>query len=198
MMRADRMKFLLSAITVLFLIMGIRTPITAAEEKTGIGDERIDKLMRKLRIIPLHQIMPPDDFVLKDLDGNMMRLTDYRGKVVFLNFWTTWCPDCRIEMPSMEKLYRKFKSRDFTIGAINLQETAKDVEAFFKRYRLTIPVLLDRDGIAGRLFGIRSIPATFILNQKGGMIGKAFGPREWDGKVAEQLFDLLIKKQLKK
>ncbi len=189
------MKILLSSVIMIFLVMGIRTPIPAAEEKTGIGDHRIDKLMRKLRIIPLHQIMPPDDFALKDLDGNIMRLSDYKGKVVFLNFWTTWCPDCRIEMPSMEKLYHKFKGRDFTIVAINLQETAEDVEAFFKRYRLTFPALLDSDGNVGRSFGIRSIPATFILSQKGGMIGKAFGPREWDGKDAEKLFNLLIQKQ---
>ncbi len=192
------MKILLSSVIMIFLVMGLETPIPAAEEKTGIGDERIDKLMRKLRIIPLHEIMPPDDFALKDLDGKMVRLSDYRGKVIFLNFWATWCLPCRIEMPSMEKLYRKFKNRDFTIVTINLQETTKAVKAFFKRYRLTFPALLDSDGIVGRLFGIRSIPATFILNQKGGMVGKAFGPREWDGKVAEQLFDLLIKKQLKK
>ncbi len=189
------MKILLSSVIMIFLVPGIGTPIPAAEEKTGIGDHRIDKLMRKLRIIPLHQIMPPDDFALKDLDGKMVRLSDYRGKVVFLNFWATWCLPCRIEMPSMEKLYRKFKSRDFTIVTINLQETTKAVKAFFKRYRLTFPALLDSDGNVGRSFGIRSIPATFILSQKGGMIGKAFGPRKWDGKDAEKLFDLLIQKQ---
>jgi thiol-disulfide isomerase/thioredoxin len=189
------MKILLLSIMMLFWIMGIGTPISAAEEKIDNGDKRIEELMRKLKILPLYQMMPPDDFALKDLDGNMIKLSDYRGKVVFLNFWTTWCPDCRIEMPSMEKLYRKFKNRDFTIVTINLQESAEDVKVFFESLQLTFPALLDSDGNVGRLFGIRSIPTTFILNQKGGMIGKVFGSRKWNGKDAEKLFNLLILKQ---
>ena len=191
-MKPRIVKSLLSGMISVFLIIGVGTSVWAGEPESGFKDERITKLMRKFRVVPLQQIMPPDNIILKDLEGNLVRLSDYLGKVVFLNFWATWCPPCRIEMPSMEKLYRKLKDREFTIVTINLQETAEAVKSFFKKYQLTFPALLDRDGGVGRRFGIRSIPTTFILNQKGGMIGKIFGPREWDSRDAEKLFALLI------
>jgi thiol-disulfide isomerase/thioredoxin len=110
---------------------------------------------------------------------------------VFINFWTTWCLACVVEMPSMEKLHQKFKNRDFAMIAVNLQESASKVIKFFKEYKLTFTALLDTTGDVGAGFGIRAIPTTLILDKNGRLIGKVFGPREWDGRDSFALFEYL-------
>jgi thiol-disulfide isomerase/thioredoxin len=110
---------------------------------------------------------------------------------VFINFWTTWCLACVIEMPSMEKLHQKFKDKDFVMVAINLQESASTIKQFYKEYKLTFTTLLDSTGDVGAGLGIRSIPTTFILDKNGRILGKALGPREWEGKKSIALFEYL-------
>jgi thiol-disulfide isomerase/thioredoxin len=129
--------------------------------------------------------------MLKDLTGRPVSLSDFRGKIVFLNFWTTWCYDCRIEMPHMEKLHQKFKNKEFEMVAINLQEPVSPVKQFFKDYKLSFTALLDSAGEVGAHFRITAIPTTFILNREGIIVGKIMGPREWDGKKAFALFEHL-------
>jgi len=152
----------------------------------------LDRLLSKMDVIKV----PPDDdpvkIDLKDMNGNNISLSDFRGKIVFLNFWTTWCPTCRIEMPSMEKLHQKFKDGDFAMVTINLQESASEVKAFFKIFNLTFTALMDSTGEVGASFGIRAIPTTYILNKTGRMIGRVSGPREWDSKASIALFEKLI------
>jgi thiol-disulfide isomerase/thioredoxin len=126
------------------------------------------------------------------MNGRNVSLSDFRGKIVFLNFWTTWCPTCRIEMPSMEKLHRKLKDKDFAMVTVNLQESASQVKTFFKEFKLTFTALLDLTGEVGVAFGIRAIPTTYILDKTGRIIGQVLGPREWDSKDAIALFEALI------
>nr|NIV99410.1 redoxin domain-containing protein [Candidatus Saccharibacteria bacterium] len=131
------------------------------------------------------------EVTLKDLNGQQVSLSDFRGKIVFINFWTTWCLACVIEMPSMEKLHQKFKDKDFVMLAINLQESASKIKQFYKEYKLTFTTLLDTTGDVGTGFGIRSIPTTYILDKNGRIIGKALGPREWESKESIALFEYL-------
>lgn len=154
--------------------------------------DAVDRSYQQLGIIKLHRIPPPADFVLTDLAGRQVRLSDHTGKVVFLHFWTTWCPECRIEMPALEKLYQHFKDREFTMLAVSLREPESRVRQFMKREKLTFPTLLDREGWVGRRYGIRSIPTTIIIDREGAMIGKAVGSRKWDGPSAKALFEYLI------
>jgi thiol-disulfide isomerase/thioredoxin len=153
--------------------------------------EGLDELFGDMGVIKVPDVKVPVEIKLKDVNGNEVRLSDFRGKVVFLNFWTTWCPTCRIEMPSMEKLHQKFKDKDFAMVAIDLQESASQVKAFFKEYKLTFTALLDSTGDVGVRFRINAIPTTFILDQKGRIIAKAVGPREWDSKKSIALFEHL-------
>ena len=146
------------------------------------------------------KILPTEDPVvinLKDMNGNNVSLADFKGKIVFLNFWTTWCPTCRIEMPSMEKLHQKLKNKDFAMVTINLQESASRVKGFFKGLKLSFTALLDTTGEVGASFGIRAIPTTYILDKTGRIIGQANGPREWDSKEAIALFENLIDNKMK-
>ncbi len=152
----------------------------------------MDRLFSKMGIIKIPPAEDPVKINLKDMNGKNISLSDFRDKIVFLNFWTTWCPTCRIEMPSMEKLHRKFKNGDFAMVTINLQESASEVKAFFKEFKLTFTALLDSTGEVGASFGIRAIPTTYILDKTGRIIGRVSGPREWDSKAAIALFENLI------
>ena len=110
---------------------------------------------------------------------------------MFINFWTTWCLACVVEMPSMEKLHQKFKEKDFAMVGINLQESDATVLKFLKEHQLTFTTLLDSNGKVGAAFRIRGIPTTFILDKSGIIIGRAMGPREWDSRDSFALFEYL-------
>lgn len=158
---------------------------------TDATDSKAKRLFREMGIFEIPHITPPVDFSLTDINGQEFRLSDFKGKIVFLNFWTTWCPECRIEMPSMEKLHRRLNGQDFAMIAVNLQEPASKVKNFLKQYPLTFTILLDIKGDIGQQFGIRAIPTTYILDKNGGIIGKAFGSRHWDSKESIALFEHL-------
>ena len=139
----------------------------------------------------IQRVDPPEeaeDFTLKTLKGETVSLKDYRGRLIFLNFWATWCGPCRAEMPSMQRLWEEFKEEDFVILAINIQEESKLVSSFVNERGLSFPVLLDEKGKVARSYGIRGIPTTFFLNPEGEIIGKAVGARDWD---SEESFELI-------
>ena len=170
----------------------------SGREFTGknIENDRIGHLFQELGIIRLSGIAPPVEIKLENLNGKHVNISDFKGKIVFLNFWTTWCPDCRDEMPEMEKLFKQFKEDDFVMVTINLKESSDKVSAFYEKHKLTFNALLDSDGNVGVAFGIRSIPTTFILDKQGGLLGKAMGPREWGGRKATELFQMLVGSKL--
>ena len=166
-----------------------------AESLARTDRQDLDRLFGDMGVLKISQALPVE-IKLKDLNGQPVSLSDFRGKIVFLNFWTTWCFDCRIEMPHMQKLHQQFKNKEFEMVAINLQEPVSQVEQFFKDYKLTFTALLDSDGEVGAHFRITAIPTTFILNKQGIIIGKAFGPRKWDDKKAFALFEHLTNKSV--
>jgi thiol-disulfide isomerase/thioredoxin len=187
---ADRPRILL------FIAMIISGSVAVSFFKADLSaqtDSRgMDRLFGTVGVIKVPPAEDPVKINLKDMNGKNTSLSDFKGKIVFLNFWTTWCPTCRIEMPSMEKLHQKLKNKDFAMVTINLQESASQVKAFFKEFKLTFTDLLDSTGEIGASFGIRAIPTTYILDKTGRIIGLVSGPREWDSKAAIALFEKLI------
>ena len=161
-----------------------------AESSPKADSQELDQLFGEMGVIKMVQALPVE-IRLKDLTGRPVSLNDFRGKIVFLNFWTTWCYACRIEMPDMEKLHQKFKNKDFAMVSINIQESVSQVNQFFEDFKLTFTALLDSDGEVGAHFMITAIPTTFILDKEGIIIGKVMGPRDWDGKKAFALFEHL-------
>lgn len=161
-----------------------------AESSPKADSQELDQLFGEMGVIKMFQALPVE-IRLKDLTGRPVSLTDFRGKIVFLNFWTTWCYACRIEMPDMEKLHQKFKNKDFAMVSINIQESVSQVNQFFEDFKLTFTALLDSDGEVGAHFMITAIPTTFIQDMEGIIIGKVMGPRDWDGKKAFALFEHL-------
>jgi len=154
-------------------------------------NRELELLFKEMGVVEIPPAADPVEIQLKDQNGRMTSLSEFRGKIVFINFWTTWCLACVIEMPSMEKLHQKFKDKDFVMMGINLQESDATVLKFFKEYKLTFTTLLDSTGDVGTVFRIRGIPTTFILDKNGIIIGKAMGPREWDSRDSFALFEYL-------
>jgi thiol-disulfide isomerase/thioredoxin len=128
------------------------------------------------------------DFTLKNLAGEDISLSSYRGKVIFLNFWATWCGPCRAEMPSMQKMYEALKGEDFEIIAVNLQENEDVVKQFIEESGYTYPILLDTTGRIGGTYGARSIPTTYIIDKNGFVLGGLIGSREWDDEETIDVF----------
>jgi thiol-disulfide isomerase/thioredoxin len=177
-----------------FIFSGVMSFSLEADQEIAATapDPITEKLFRDMSIIYIPHIPPPIDFKLSDLNGNMVSLSDFKGKIVFLNFWTTWCPECRYEMPLMQNLYTHFKVKDFAMVAINMNEQAFVVKKYFKKNKLTFTVLLDLINELAAPFGIRGIPTTYIVDRDGGIIGKAVGSRRWDSKESIALFEHLI------
>jgi peroxiredoxin len=120
------------------------------------------------------------DFTLSDLQGKTWTLKDLRGKVVLVNFWATWCPPCRKEMPDLETLYHRFKDSGLVILAISDEDAAK-VKPFVAERRVSYPILLDPGRKVNELFQIDGIPKTFVYDR--------------DGKLAAQAIDMRTQKQ---
>ena len=132
------------------------------------------------------------DFELQDLSGGSRRLSDFKGKVVFLNFWATWCGPCRFEMPSMESLYQRLNGKGLEIVAVNLQEDRKSVQRFVDELGLSFPVLLDTTGRIGATYGARSIPMTYLVDRDGNVIAGTIGTREWNTQDYIHFFEKLL------
>ncbi|KPK04634.1 MAG: hypothetical protein AMJ64_13140 [Betaproteobacteria bacterium SG8_39] len=120
---------------------------------------------------------PP--LVLTALDGRQHALTDYRGRVVLVNFWATWCAPCRAEMPSIERLRRSLEGEPFAVLAVNVSEDAAAVRAFADRVPMGFPLLLDRDAQVTRAWRARALPMTFIIDPEGRIRYQAIGERDW-------------------
>jgi len=173
----------------LFLLAFIlSTPSIFAEVKK-------EDLFSKAGIQPVKAGKKAPVFSLEDLSGKKSELKQYRGKVVFLNFWATWCGPCKEEMPSMEELSKKFKEKDFVFLAISVDYAGiKPVKEFIEKYRYTFPVLIDPKCKTLDLFEVKGIPTTFLVDKKGIIIGKAVGPRDWNRSEVVSIVDLLLDK----
>ncbi len=151
-------------------------------------------LADKLGILPPQAKIEAPDFEVTTPDGAQLRLRDYRGKVVFLNFWATWCIPCRREMPAMEKLYREFRDQGFSIIALDLNEPAAAVRAFVKELGLTFPVGIDPGMVNFAVYGGRALPTSYLIGRDGMILGIIIGPREWDSKDARAYVKSLLAK----
>jgi len=175
-----------------FWVIAYERPEDVFSKETNDDSLEIDRLFQDMDILKTPHITSPIEISLMDLNGKKIRLSDFKGKIVFLNFWTTWCVPCRLEMISMEKLHTRLKDKDFVMVAIDLIEPTRRVKKFFKDNKLTFMSLLDKRGKVGSGYGVKNLPTTFILDREGRIIGQAVGPREWDSKKAIAIFERLI------
>ena len=140
---------------------------------------------------------PTPDFTLPDPAGKKVSLKDFRGKLVMLNFWATWCVPCREEMPTMERLYQEFKNRGFVIVAVNVKDKKTDALAFIKELKLTYPVVFDPEGEVGLLYGAWALPATYLIGPKGEGLARMWGPADWYSPGARALIQARLNQRKK-
>ncbi len=135
------------------------------------------------------------DFTLSDLAGHQVSLSSYKGKLVILSFWATWCGPCKQEIPSVEALYQKLSSKGFTVVAVDVGEKAEDVASFVKSYKMTFPILLDTDGSVASQYDAGSIPTNYVVSRDGKLLARVVGydGKEWTSPEKVDLFEKLLK-----
>jgi thiol-disulfide isomerase/thioredoxin len=183
--KARLFAFLAVCSTVLWAESPTQTVISAFT-KAGLRPER------ELKVLPGFSAPLANVPNATGAASGSTRLEDYRGKVLFLNLWATWCGPCRAEMPSMEKLYQRFKNKGLEILAVNIQERKADVEAFMRRNKLTFPAALDGDGRIAGQYGVMGIPTSYILDRQGRVILRLVGSINWDDPNIFAAFETLL------
>lgn len=145
-------------------------------------------------LAPIDPPRPAPDFSLPDMDGKPHKLSDYRGKVVLLNFWATWCPPCRREMPSMEKLYQELKGKPFQVLACDQQEDSDTVFAFTGQFEPSpsFPLLLDSKSAVSGAYGVPGLPTSFLIDKAGRIVYRAVGGRDFGHPAIRALIEKLM------
>jgi len=177
---------------ILLFMLIVATAIVFRVEASGGEDE----LLRKIGAKPIKDKKKAPAFSLPDLNGKKVELTQYKGKVVFLNFWATWCGPCKEEMPSMEALYQEFKDKGFVFLTISVDyEGLKPVKEFLQKHRYTFPVLLDPKCDTLDPFEVKGIPTTLIIDKFGRMRARVVSGRDWKHPDVIELLNLLIQEK---
>ena len=148
---------------------------------------------------PPIELIPPQErsaenteFTLPSLTGNMMELADFRGNVVLLNFFATWCPPCREEMPTIQAAFEAYRQRGFVVVGVSTdKEGKKVVEPFVKSYHMTFPVLLDAAGQVAQQYRVRGIPTIYLFDRRG-RIAAAAGGGDWNSAQARAVIEQLL------
>jgi cytochrome c biogenesis protein CcmG/thiol:disulfide interchange protein DsbE len=144
---------------------------------------------------PIQPGLEVPNFAFPDINGKQISLSDHRGKVVLVNVWATWCPPCRQEMPSMQRLYEKFKGENLEILAVSIDsEGGEAVAPFMRKMHLTFPALLDPEETIIPLYGITGVPESFIIDKDWILVEKIVGPINWATPEVFSLFKDLIQK----
>jgi len=154
------------------------------------------------RFLPVEVGTAAPDFQARDLEGNPVRLADLRGEVVLLNIWATWCPPCREEMPSMQRLHEEFKGQGFHVVAVSIDapigrvdlggQPGGDVAAFAREMQLTFPLWLDPAGDIQRIYRTTGVPESFVIDRQGMIVRKVIGATEWDSDANRELIARLL------
>jgi peroxiredoxin len=144
-----------------------------------------------LRVPSTPRVAP--DFTLPAPTAQTIRLSAYAGQVVLLNFWATWCPPCRTEMPGIQRLYTRFKERGFVVLAVSVDTAGEGtVTSFATEQGLTFPIALDAAMTVATRYSVRGLPSTVLLDRRGRIRASVVGPREWDTPAAYAAIETLL------
>jgi thiol-disulfide isomerase/thioredoxin len=138
--------------------------------------------------------LPPNQhkFELSTLQGDRRSLDDYRGNWIVLNFWATWCPPCRMEMPSLDQLQEAFRGKPLTVLTVNVQQKASTIRQFKRNYGFDLPILLDETGTVTTNYEARGLPETWIISPSNQPIAKLDGPLEWHSEPVVSALERLV------
>jgi len=175
-----------SIILVFLVIVGIGIIVLLQTRKSSMdmaGKPRFEKGVRA------------PNFTLPDLNGKMISLADFKGQVILLNIWATWCAPCVEEMPSMEKLHQELKDEPFALLAVSIDESGvQDVRPFMKKHKLSFPALTDPAGTIKSLYKTTGVPESFVIDKDGTLLEIVIGPRDWAAPEVIRYFQNLIQR----
>jgi cytochrome c biogenesis protein CcmG/thiol:disulfide interchange protein DsbE len=134
----------------------------------------------------------PPGFTAATVDGTPLSLESLRSRVVILNFWATWCLECRLELPILEQLHRDYAPRGLTVLAVNFREEPGAVRQYARELGLTMPLLADPTGAIRQSYGVVGLPTSFLIGRGGRTVARAIGPREWASAQARALIESLL------
>ena len=149
-------------------------------------------LLKSVNLVAYRPGTMPPPFGSSTLDGRPLALTDLRGRVVILNFWASWCLECRAEMPRLERLHRAYAARGLAIVGVNAREDARAVRRHAEELGLTFPLVLDPDGKINALYGVIGLPTSFVVGRDGRAVAFGVGPHEWGSAPARALLEALL------
>jgi peroxiredoxin len=152
----------------------------------------VTALVKRLYLMDYRSGTKPPVFNGPTLDGRHLSLTDLRGKVVLINFWASWCAECRPEMPVLEGLHREFASRGLAVVGINAHEQKQAAGRYAMELGLTFPLVLDPGGKNNNKYGVIGLPTTFVVGRDGRAVAFGVGPRDWGGAAARALIETLL------
>lgn len=145
----------------------------------------------------LRDAPPMPEFTLSDAAGRKVSLKDFRGKIVMLNFWASWCGPCREEMPAMERLYREFRDQGFVVLSVNVRDKRDEALAFMKELNLTYPVVFDPSGRWLLRYGAWGLPNTYLIGREGEGLARMRGHADWYSPAARELIEALVDQKIK-
>ena len=149
-------------------------------------------MLGKLNLSSYPRATKPPEFNGSTIDGRTVSLASLGGKVVLLNFWATWCQECRPEMPMFEQMHREFAAKGLSVVGINAREGTVAIRAYAKELRLTFPLVLDPKGEINAAYGVIGLPATFLIGRDGRAVARAVGPRDWGNASAKRIIQALL------
>jgi peroxiredoxin len=167
--------------------------LAGCESQSGRAEEAGEDPFRQLDLARVAPATPAPDFTVPTLTGGSLRLADFRKRVVLLNFWATWCPPCREEMPSMERLYQRYRDRGFTVLALSIDRNVAAIPGFVEGFRLTFPIGLDPEAAVAKVYRVRALPTTVLIDRVGQIVAGAAGARNWDSPVAHAVVETLLR-----
>jgi thiol-disulfide isomerase/thioredoxin len=165
--------------SIFILIMACIMTVGVFGQNKKVSDSVINAF-EGTKIQVVSEGIDPIDFNLPLLNGTKISLSQFKGKVVFLNFWATWCGPCRSEMPSMEAVYQNLKDKGLEILAVNLGDSKSKVSAFMKENKLSFPAVLDEKSTTGSYYNVQAIPTTYIIDKRGLIVARIVGSINWN------------------
>ncbi len=168
------------------LLVAALVGVTSAEQPA------LASLLKALDLRGYASRPAPPQFSGATLDARRLSPTEHRGTVIVMNFWASWCLECRAEMVMLERLQREFSSRGLAILGVNARENKEAVGRYAKELGLTFPLVFDPDGKINALYGVIALPTTFVVGRDGRAVAFAIGPRQWESAPARALIEALL------
>jgi peroxiredoxin len=173
-------------------VAGVIVALMTAFNVLAAGQPAVAELLKRLSLSGYPSSTRPPEFSGLTADGKIVSLANLLGRVVVLNFWATWCPECRPEMPAFEQLHREFAAQGLSVVGMNAREGTEAIREYAKELALTFPLVLDSKGEINAAYGVIALPTTFLIDSNGQVVALAVGPREWASAPARALIQALL------